>query len=350
MTKNQRKYQVGKFRQLIDLNGDYVNFELNFHVKSAGDKPFYALIVDQDILDADPDIKYRNSQNGVISGSILADKNVHQNYSLLLKADEDCECIVTTDIKELHLLPPPEDPALSSNNPSMFTAMQPPIAPPFYFGGGGRGGPPPAPLMQPPPPPIQNDRRIQTYQNRRNEHPPRPQSRLLKSQPSLPTWMILAIFCGIASLIAGYFAYKHFMKKSPERAGSGAGGEKNTNMIQDGATLEETLTGGGGGGAAAKMSFNKYRDNLVTSRRLGTKGGVDGPDSPNSVVSTSSESSASSSLSSISDGGSIEGENVPYNIPHEISESVGGGAGGGGSSSSFDFMKAASKLKKDDDW
>ena len=197
MTKNQRKYNVGKFRQLIDLNGEAVNFQLSFNVKSIGDKPFQALIVDQDILDGDSGIDYKNSHNGVISGSIVADKNIHQSYSLLLRAEEDCECIVTTEIKNMPVLHPEKN-SESFSDSTMFTPMQHsgPRPPQFNF----REQPPP------PPPRVQSsDRRMQLYKNPKLE-PPRPQSRLLKSPNSIPTWMIIAIFCGVASLIAGYFA------------------------------------------------------------------------------------------------------------------------------------------------
>ena len=80
---------LGKIKQLIDLNGDSINFNLNFKVQSKDNSPFHVLVVDQDTLDNTPSLEYKEAK-GSISGNIVADKNKYQNYYLILKSDNPC--------------------------------------------------------------------------------------------------------------------------------------------------------------------------------------------------------------------------------------------------------------------
>ena len=96
-----KTYSVSKVKQLIDLNGDSVNFDLKFTVKSRDNSPFDISVVDQDTLDNNSELKYRNVTNGSISGQLKQDKNVYQNHFLILKADSPCECDVEIEKTEL---------------------------------------------------------------------------------------------------------------------------------------------------------------------------------------------------------------------------------------------------------
>ena len=101
-----KTYSVSKVKQLIDLNGDSVNFELKFTVKSRDNSPFDISVVDQDTLDSNSELKYRNVTNGSISGQLKQDKNVYQNHFLILKADSPCECDVEIEKTELDINSP----------------------------------------------------------------------------------------------------------------------------------------------------------------------------------------------------------------------------------------------------
>jgi hypothetical protein len=96
-------YKLGKIKQLIDLNGDTTNFDLTFNVTSNDSSEFEALVVDQTTLDNNPTLEYKKAPGGTISGNILADKNVYQNYFLLLRSDNPCECTVKIEKK---VIPP----------------------------------------------------------------------------------------------------------------------------------------------------------------------------------------------------------------------------------------------------
>ena len=80
------QYTLGKQKQLIDLNGDSVNFDLNFLCESLDSSEFDVLVVDQQTLDNNPNnLSYKHAQ-GKISGNISSDKNIYQNYFLILKS------------------------------------------------------------------------------------------------------------------------------------------------------------------------------------------------------------------------------------------------------------------------
>ena len=108
MSKNT--YTLTPQNQLIDLNGDLVNFDLTFSAISKDGTPFKALVIDQLTLDTNPELQHNIAENGSIGGNIIYDKNVPQNLFLILKIHEKpCEVEVTIDKKEIPAnIPPPQ--------------------------------------------------------------------------------------------------------------------------------------------------------------------------------------------------------------------------------------------------
>jgi len=100
MSVTKKTYSVGKIKQLIDLNGESTNFDAQFRIVSKNKEPFDILVVDQTTLDNNPNLEYKKA-DGEISGNIVHDKNVYQNYFIILKADQPCECEVEISKKEL---------------------------------------------------------------------------------------------------------------------------------------------------------------------------------------------------------------------------------------------------------
>lgn len=94
-------YNLNKVRQLIDLNGDTTNFEISFKAVSKNREPFDMLIVDQTTLDNTPNLEFKKAVNGEIAGNIVQDKNIYQNYFMVLKSDNPCQCDVEIIKKEL---------------------------------------------------------------------------------------------------------------------------------------------------------------------------------------------------------------------------------------------------------
>lgn len=100
MPVSKKTYTLGPMKQLIDLNGDITNFDLTFTATSQDGSPFELLVVDQTTLDSNPSLEYKKAE-GTMSGNIVSDKGVYQNYFLLLKSDSKNECDVTIEIKEI---------------------------------------------------------------------------------------------------------------------------------------------------------------------------------------------------------------------------------------------------------
>ena len=116
-----KTYNVTKRNQIIDLNGDSVNFDVTFNAKSKEGKPFYVSVVDQDSLDKGEKINFKQSENGEISANIVSDKNIYKSYNLVIRADEDCQVDITIDKK---LIQPVVQQPVAQPNPVQQAPMQ----------------------------------------------------------------------------------------------------------------------------------------------------------------------------------------------------------------------------------
>jgi hypothetical protein len=96
----KKTVSVGPRQQLVDLNGDVTNFDLNFTATSRGGEPFDVLVVDQTTLDNNANLEFKRAE-GTISGNLVSDKNVYQNYFLCVKAEKPCEVDVMIETKEV---------------------------------------------------------------------------------------------------------------------------------------------------------------------------------------------------------------------------------------------------------
>ena len=124
MSVTKKTYTLGKIKQLIDLNGDSVNFDLTFTVTGKDETMFNVLVVDQTTLDNSPELQYKEAK-GTISGNIVADKNVYQNYFLILKSETPCQVEVELHKKELPRTPDPlPDPRTNPDRPSVNQAAK----------------------------------------------------------------------------------------------------------------------------------------------------------------------------------------------------------------------------------
>jgi len=107
-------------KQLLDLNGESINFDITFSAKSLDNSPFYAIVVDQSTLDSNTNLDFQLAEGGIISANIVSDKNVYQNYYLCLKADKPCQIEVVINKKEI-----------KANIPSLESqSLKPPLKPP----------------------------------------------------------------------------------------------------------------------------------------------------------------------------------------------------------------------------
>jgi len=103
MPTSSAKYTLTHIKQLIELNGDIVNFNLTFTVKSNNKEPFYLVAVDQSLLDSEENLDYKLVDTGIISGNIISDNNIHNNFYLVLKSKDNnkVNVDVTIEIEEI---------------------------------------------------------------------------------------------------------------------------------------------------------------------------------------------------------------------------------------------------------
>jgi hypothetical protein len=94
-----KKYLLTPKLQLIDLNEDSLNFEIEFSVTTINNEPFYISVVDQQTLDNGNDLEFKYVDEKTISGNIIQDDNIYQNYFLCLKSDNNSKVEVEIDKK-----------------------------------------------------------------------------------------------------------------------------------------------------------------------------------------------------------------------------------------------------------
>lgn len=98
------RYNISSIKQLIDLNGKSVNFQLGFKVKSVTNENFDVLVVTQEMLDSNEPLNYQKS-DGEISGQITNENGVYNNYFLCLKSEKPMEVDVSITINDLPVQP-----------------------------------------------------------------------------------------------------------------------------------------------------------------------------------------------------------------------------------------------------
>ena len=125
MSKFRKTYSINSIQQLIDLNQDSKNFKLTFKCESKNPNDKYQILVlNQSQLDSQDSnkVQYKNVTHR-ISGNIQADKDIYQNYFLVIKSDKDCIVDIEIDKQEI---PPniPNNPPNIPNNPPNYLNSQ----------------------------------------------------------------------------------------------------------------------------------------------------------------------------------------------------------------------------------
>ena len=103
MSTRNKVYKLNKIQQLVDLNGDATNFRVKFTAKTQNPTDeFEVLVLNQTQLDSDEvnSLEYKKVK-GSISGNIVSDKSIYQNFFLALRGENDKEVMVDLDFEEL---------------------------------------------------------------------------------------------------------------------------------------------------------------------------------------------------------------------------------------------------------
>lgn len=112
IVENEYTMLIGKRPKLYDLNKNFTNFEIEFHIQAdAPDQSFYVHILPQDQLDKlDLSEIPMKLVQGKISGKISNTNNLYQNYFIILKNavdEEDAKIVIRTRTQILPMIPPP---------------------------------------------------------------------------------------------------------------------------------------------------------------------------------------------------------------------------------------------------
>jgi len=118
MTTISKTIYSTKQYQLIDLNGDFINFKIDYILESTDAKPFKAGIVSQEQLDENSPIIYKDSENGKILGSIENENNTRGNYYIAIQSENETEINMNIIKNEIPLLKSEVDFKLKENNTS----------------------------------------------------------------------------------------------------------------------------------------------------------------------------------------------------------------------------------------
>ena len=95
---------INNIKTLVDLNEDDMYFDIDFKVTSKKGEPFIISVVDQNTLDNQEDLEYKEVEDGFISGNIKNNKNIYQNYFLCLRSMSDSE--IECDVEIIRKTPP----------------------------------------------------------------------------------------------------------------------------------------------------------------------------------------------------------------------------------------------------
>ena len=131
---SKTRLTLEKRHQLIDLNKEYVNFDITFECRAVdATKDFEIIVVNQEQLNTIDltNLTMKLTKNGYISGNIIADEDKYQNYFLILRAptDEPIEVDLEIRIKQIEAKQQAEMPQFPQSQPM----APPPLAdhPPF---------------------------------------------------------------------------------------------------------------------------------------------------------------------------------------------------------------------------
>lgn len=126
---NKSRLTLETRHQLIDLNKEYVNFDITFECRAVdASRDFEVIVVNQEQLNTIDltNLTMKMTKNGYISGNIIADEDKYQNYFLILRSptEEPIDVDLEIRIKQIEAKHNPEAQQFPQSEPQM--AQQPP--------------------------------------------------------------------------------------------------------------------------------------------------------------------------------------------------------------------------------
>lgn len=128
---NKSRLTLETRHQLIDLNKEYVNFDIMFECKAVdATKDFEIIVVNQEQLNTIDltNLTMKRTKGGYISGNIVADEDKYQNYFLILRSPTDEPVEVDLEIKIKQIEPKLPQPQQEQSFPQQSFPQPPPLA------------------------------------------------------------------------------------------------------------------------------------------------------------------------------------------------------------------------------
>jgi hypothetical protein len=128
---NKSRLTLESRHQLIDLNKEYVNFDITFECRAVdASKDFEIIVVNQEQLNTIDltNLTMKMTKNGYISGNIIADEDKYQNYFLILRAPTEEPIDVDLEIKIKQIEPKNNPDAQQFPQTDQQMMMPPPLA------------------------------------------------------------------------------------------------------------------------------------------------------------------------------------------------------------------------------
>lgn len=122
-TNHRSRLTLERRHQLIDLNKEYVNFDISFECRAVdATKNFEVIVVNQEQLNTIDltNLTMKETKGGYISGNIIADEDKYQNYFLIMRSITEDPIEVDLEIRIKPIDPKPTN-----------LDQPPPIAPPM---------------------------------------------------------------------------------------------------------------------------------------------------------------------------------------------------------------------------
>lgn len=128
-TNHRSRLTLERRHQLIDLNKEYVNFDISFECRSVdATKNFEVIVVNQEQLNTIDltNLTMKETKGGYISGNIIADEDKYQNYFLIMRSITEDPIEVDLEIRIKPIDPKPTN---LDQPPPIAPSMQDPFPP-----------------------------------------------------------------------------------------------------------------------------------------------------------------------------------------------------------------------------
>jgi len=101
MITTNKNISIGQIKEIILINGDFINF--SSHIKLTSQQPFYMSIVTEETLETSPELQYNYITEKETELEIRNDNNIFTRFFIVLKSDNPQDIVFTCNLQETPL-------------------------------------------------------------------------------------------------------------------------------------------------------------------------------------------------------------------------------------------------------